>query len=570
MATNASKLHRHRRLSIRLVVMLFTSLMSVIILTGFSIIYHEMSSLNVIVSHHFIVPLSSERYQSTTMSTDNNLLHTFSNQEAFNNSENVNRFREYYHSRCLCSNGGEQKENIDCQQLVQRDRHLIWPEVSSDLLDAIHSSTSNTNYTTNGKRDYYSMLGNDTLWEDDSRIAKCKYVIVDLGSNRGDTLQGYMNVLLSSLYSPSSLSPTSPDMAGCANGSSSTSTRQEQKRRMQTTTSDQLSYRFDLQTLSLQKRTGDELMKRHERIHEHHQLDIESYLDLHIGLTKQDDGDPWMDFQIRQRLEQQQQQLTGNNGPHGSSNSLVARDVIFKRQMLRRDNNQRLVQNRPRPEAYCFYGIEGNPAFTRRLRGLEYLVMSTHHMGGYNPGLIDIQSSLRPLRHLHFFTETVASSKNGPTELYLDSVSSGAVGSSLLKSHKYANIGGKTATVQGRTLTWLLENVLDGFGRTGHNNNTYQSSGHLILKVDIEGGEYDVLKQLTQSDMLCEYTKNNRVDVAVEFHKWVIEDKKASNIHNDDACICTKSFFQSHFVSCSILFHVLATRRVCEAGESFL
>ena len=75
---------------------------------------------------------------------------------------------------------------------------------------------------------------------------------------------------------------------------------------MQTTTSDQLSYRFDLQTLSLQQRTGDELMKRHERIHEHHQLDIESYLDLHIGLTKQDDGDPWMDFQIRQRLEQQQ------------------------------------------------------------------------------------------------------------------------------------------------------------------------------------------------------------------------------------------------------------------------
>ena len=120
--------------------------------------------------------------------------------------------------------------------------------------------------------------------------------------------------------------------------------------------------------------------------------------------------------------------------------------------------------------------------------------------------------------------------------------------------------------MQGRTLTWLLENVLDGFGRTGHNNG-YQSSGHLILKVDIEGGEYDVLKQLTQSDMLCEYTKNNRVDLAVEFHKWVIEDKKASNIHNDDACICTISFF--NLIVCSI-FHVLATRRVCEAGESFL
>ena len=228
-----------------------------------------------------------------------------------------------------------------------------------------------------------------------------------------------------------------------------------------------------------------------------------------------------MDFQIRQRLEQQQQ-LTGNNGPDdGSSNSLIARDVIAKRQMGRRNNNQRLMQNGARPEEYCFYGVEGNQAFTRRLRGLEYLLMSTYHnMEGYK--------SLRPLRHVHFFTETVAASKDGPSDLYLDSVSTDAVGSSLLKSHKYANIGGKKATVQGRTLTWLLENVVDGFGIS--HNNGHQSSGHLILKVDIEGGEYDVLKQVIQSDMLCEYTKNNRVDLAVEFHKWVIEDKKASYI----------------------------------------
>ena len=72
---------------------------------------------------------------------------------------------------------------------------------------------------------------------------------------------------------------------------------------------------------------------------------------------------------------------------------------------------------------------------------------------------------LRPLRHIHFFTETVVTSHNGPSDLYLDSVSADHVGSSLLDSHKYAIMGGKeTVEVRGVTLTWLLQHVLGGFG----------------------------------------------------------------------------------------------------------
>jgi len=58
---------------------------------------------------------------------------------------------------------------------------------------------------------------------------------------------------------------------------------------------------------------------------------------------------------------------------------------------------------------------------------------------------------------------------------------------------------------------------------------TNGGSGHLILKIDIEGGEYGVLRESLESGMLCDYAKRgNRVDLVVEFHKWVIEDKKVS------------------------------------------
>jgi hypothetical protein len=48
------------------------------------------------------------------------------------------------------------------------------------------------------------------------------------------------------------------------------------------------------------------------------------------------------------------------------------------------------------PEDYCYYGIEGNPVFTERLQDLEDMVMNMHP---------------RPLKHLHFYTESVGAGK---------------------------------------------------------------------------------------------------------------------------------------------------------------
>mmetsp|Transcript_5954 Transcript_5954/g.13534 ORF Transcript_5954/g.13534 Transcript_5954/m.13534 type:complete len:560 (+) Transcript_5954:356-2035(+) len=515
----------------------FSSLMAVIILMGFTYVFHEMNSL-AFRRHEKTSGRNWKRRPTTFIPID---LHIFSDQEANSNSEKFNLLREGYNSRCLC-------EKRDCQ--FTND----WmPKVPDTLLYAIQSNKTRINAdATEAQKPAFDLLDNDEFWKNESIIAKCPYLILDLGSNRGDTLESFLNVLLSSIYSPSSLSPLVGP--GCTNIT---------EHQSQTTAQ---SYRFDLQSLSVKQRTADELSKRYERVHKRHKLDMESYLDLHIGRVHGEEGDPWMEFQLKERMEQQKNEGEGES----------AMRKIYEEQM-RNTRKQVQNQNRPRPEQYCFYGVEGNPAFTRKLRGLEAIIMGISKGGSENiehgtlRGATNISprlSGLRPLRHIHFFTETVAALQNGPTELYLDSVSTDHVGSSLLESHKYAVMGGKEkVTVRGVTLTWLLQHVLDGFGtdtdknsdvkhgKDNENQNsvvienehrrlaandkfappslyqpgarTSKGNGHLILKIDIEGGEYSVLKESLNSGLLCDYAKKgNRVDLVVEFHKWVIEDKK--------------------------------------------
>ena len=189
---------------------------------------------------------------------------------------------------------------------------------------------------------------------------------------------------------------------------------------------------------------------------------------MHMGRLASE-GDPWMDFQMQQRMGNMQQQgvlklqqRMGNMQQQGGKSSEELNRIIYKDQL---QQHPELHNQRPRPEQYCFYGVEGNPAFTRMLRGLELITMTgsagqQSNVRSSNP----IITGLRPLRHVHFFTKTVVTSSNGPTSLFIDSVSDNQVGSSLLDTHKYAVMGGKKQVdVSGVTLTWLLKNVLSGF-----------------------------------------------------------------------------------------------------------
>jgi hypothetical protein len=59
-------------------------------------------------------------------------------------------------------------------------------------------------------------------------------------------------------------------------------------------------------------------------------------------------------------------------------------------------------------ESVCVYGVEGNPYFTEKLQRMQRVIRAMRP---------------RPLKHLHIHTETVITSKDGPTSLFIDQYS---------------------------------------------------------------------------------------------------------------------------------------------------
>lgn len=192
------------------------------------------------------------------------------------------------------------------------------------------------------------------------------------------------------------------------------------------------------------------------------------------------------------------------------------------------------------PEDYCYYGVEGNPVFTSRLQELEDYVM------GIRP---------RPLQHIHFFTESVGTGQDGMTKLYLDTINPehNFWGSSIMKSHqdvrKSAN-GTDTvaaADVMGYTIGTLMRQTLSAFDPDATPQE--KRGGHLILKIDIEGGEYPLLHEAAEEGTLCEYVKKgNRVDLYVEYHS-----KRVTGPHDFE-----KDTHKKKLEACGVKFRNLA------------
>jgi len=172
------------------------------------------------------------------------------------------------------------------------------------------------------------------------------------------------------------------------------------------------------------------------------------------------------------------------------------------------------------PEDYCYYGIEGNPHFTDRLQKIEDFVMAIRP---------------RPIQHMHFFTESVGAGQDGMTKLYLDTINTkeNFWGSSIFKDHqdvrKSAEKAGGSAEmvaapVMGYTIGTLMRNTLAAFDPNAPES--HKKGNHLILKVDIEGGEYPLLHQAVEEGTLCEFCKmGNTADLYIEFHSQKVTGK---------------------------------------------
>jgi hypothetical protein len=189
---------------------------------------------------------------------------------------------------------------------------------------------------------------------------------------------------------------------------------------------------------------------------------------------------------------------TGRLGPEKYQGIGTLLPDWIKKKMHTYNNNRGQSSRLVHPEDYCFYGVEGNPFFTRTLQEMEISLLNMKP---------------RPVRHLHFLVEHVAAATNGPTTLYLDTVNEKQHywGSSILKSHAdVKRSGGKTGVqVMAITLTSLLEQTV-----------LQNEGGHVMIKIDIEGAEYQLLEEAVNSNIFCRLVneKDITVDIINEFH----------------------------------------------------
>jgi hypothetical protein len=171
-------------------------------------------------------------------------------------------------------------------------------------------------------------------------------------------------------------------------------------------------------------------------------------------------------------------------------------------------NNHHRRRRGLHPENYCYVGVEGNPVFTSRLLRLQDSLMEKEDGNDLDHLVLP-----PPVQSVRFYTETVGASADGPVAFYLDTKNAKVNywGSSLIASHIDVKPEGKV-TVDGVTLTTLLRRHVD----------TKSGGGHIMIKMDIEGGEYALLNEASDSGIFCDLTQNGfRVDVLIEFHSQV-------------------------------------------------
>ena len=150
----------------------------------------------------------------------------------------------------------------------------------------------------------------------------------------------------------------------------------------------------------------------------------------------------------------------------------------------------------------------------------------------FNKVLADVKVYCEKLGHtFNLLTTTAAWTKNEKLVFYLDTVNVNVSfwGSSLIKNHPdVVNSGYKNVTVDGIDISDILKK--------------YTSDDEIVLKMDIEGTEYDLLLHLIKEGSL------HLVDlIAIEFHPGVLKDSK----NNPESL---QTFFKGYFKFFNVKF----------------
>jgi FkbM family methyltransferase len=173
---------------------------------------------------------------------------------------------------------------------------------------------------------------------------------------------------------------------------------------------------------------------------------------------------------------------------------------------------------------YNFIGVEkrangGDLYYKKTLNikdDIEWTIYAFEPNKFFNKQLDEMKLKSEELGHsLFLFKETAASTFDGKCDFYIDTHNSNKnfVGSSLNKNHKDVILSNATATII---------NCVD-FGKFLKEN--FRMDDLVIVKMDIEGTEYDILIDLIKKEAL------KLVDhIAVEFHEFVSPFKKPEDV----------------------------------------
>jgi FkbM family methyltransferase len=152
------------------------------------------------------------------------------------------------------------------------------------------------------------------------------------------------------------------------------------------------------------------------------------------------------------------------------------------------------------PKDFCVIGFEGNPYFNETLLNL-------------------VEKEKARAKMFKVYLQTVVASKSGQITFYLDTVNkqNNFWGSSLLEHH--------WDVVRSHKASIVADAVNLGEFAREH----VDPAGILIVKMDIEGGEYDVMRQLASAGHLCYRDEQGNLlfdFMNVEFHHIPITARK--------------------------------------------
>lgn len=86
------------------------------------------------------------------------------------------------------------------------------------------------------------------------------------------------------------------------------------------------------------------------------------------------------------------------------------------------------------------------------------------------------------------------------------------------------------AKVEGITLSTLMKKTLTPFDNN-KGNSEFSGGGSLLVKMDVEGAEFGILKEVANTGVLCDYVKHgNNATMVVEFHQHLIKDPEEKRL----------------------------------------